>query len=354
MGLVRSKRRVTQGIQCQRCKSDLPATICRGEACAKCGAIERDYLVKLEESDNRIVKILRRALRSALTWVPLRISDTRTVGFAFQSMDPTLIPQYKPVGKCIYCGSTNELSREHIIPYGLNGDLVLAKASCKDCATITSSFEGEILQGELKSLRTKLQFRSRRRTGPKTVLFTLTTDAGSKELQIPIENSPIIWPSPVLSLAGFFEGVPTRGTRIIGSRGINWGRDPYDVVRSLGGKGFSMNFTIKPPQFGKMLAKIGYSYAVAELGLSTIRKVFVLPALLGLEDDVGMWVGSGPDRLKIPPAALHYLQLDVRDLDDDEVLVLVHIKLFANSPTATYTVVVGTASRPAAREHRGI
>ena len=29
--------------------------------------------------------------------------------------------QYRPVGYCIYCGDSNELSREHIVPLGLGG-----------------------------------------------------------------------------------------------------------------------------------------------------------------------------------------------------------------------------------------
>jgi len=35
------------------------------------------------------------------------------------------------IGKCIYCGSTEALSDEHIIPLGLNGAWILEQASCK-------------------------------------------------------------------------------------------------------------------------------------------------------------------------------------------------------------------------------
>ncbi len=37
-----------------------------------------------------------------------------------------------PIGRCIYCGGRKGLLDEHIIPYGLGGNLVLPEASCKD------------------------------------------------------------------------------------------------------------------------------------------------------------------------------------------------------------------------------
>jgi hypothetical protein len=42
-----------------------------------------------------------------------------------------------PVGYCIYCQATDELTNEHILPFGLSGTAVLPKSSCKACAKIT-------------------------------------------------------------------------------------------------------------------------------------------------------------------------------------------------------------------------
>lgn len=42
--------------------------------------------------------------------------------------------RFLPVGYCIYCGSTDELGDEHIVPYGLSGDAVIPKGSCAVCA----------------------------------------------------------------------------------------------------------------------------------------------------------------------------------------------------------------------------
>lgn len=66
------------------------------------------------------------------------------------------------VGQCIYCGSTEELSSEHVIPYGLGGNLVLHDSSCKSCADETSKLEGRLLRGHWWPYRQFLGLRSRR------------------------------------------------------------------------------------------------------------------------------------------------------------------------------------------------
>jgi hypothetical protein len=33
-------------------------------------------------------------------------------------------------GFCIYCGSTEQLSREHVVPYALGGTLTITEGSC--------------------------------------------------------------------------------------------------------------------------------------------------------------------------------------------------------------------------------
>jgi hypothetical protein len=48
----------------------------------------------------------------------------------------------KSKDKCIYCGKLDtKLSDEHIVPESLGGVHIIRKASCPECATITSRFE---------------------------------------------------------------------------------------------------------------------------------------------------------------------------------------------------------------------
>jgi HNH endonuclease len=64
--------------------------------------------------------------------------------------------RYPEVGVCIYCGSTNQLEDEHIVPFGLGGNAILPAASCRTCAVVTSRFELSVLRGPMRPIRVAL------------------------------------------------------------------------------------------------------------------------------------------------------------------------------------------------------
>lgn len=60
---------------------------------------------------------------------------------------------FKTIGRCIYCGRkghAERLTREHVIPKGLNGSLIFLGASCEACRVTTARFEEEVLRSEYK------------------------------------------------------------------------------------------------------------------------------------------------------------------------------------------------------------
>jgi hypothetical protein len=57
------------------------------------------------------------------------------------------------IGRCIYCGSTENLSKEHIVPLGLGGEDVLYDASCGWCRDATSRIESRLLKHACKGFR---------------------------------------------------------------------------------------------------------------------------------------------------------------------------------------------------------
>ena len=72
--------------------------------------------------------------------------------------------RFEPVGICIYCGKKNaKLGDEHIIPYGLGGQLILQAASCKACETITAKFEGVVQRTIYGDFRMRHNLPSRRK-----------------------------------------------------------------------------------------------------------------------------------------------------------------------------------------------
>jgi hypothetical protein len=70
---------------------------------------------------------------------------------------------YSPVGRCIYCHSTDGLTVEHVIPFGLGGRLELPESGCHRCSKITSDFEHTCLRTMYGPLRLLYDLPSRRK-----------------------------------------------------------------------------------------------------------------------------------------------------------------------------------------------
>lgn len=114
-------------------------------------------------------------------------------------------PGQRTVGQCIYCGSREELTDEHIIPFGLGGRWVLGKASCPSCSRTTAGFEQEVLRGMLGGLRAALKIRTRRRAQRPTKSTLGLERAGSVEfVEVPIEQAVQLLVLPVYPPPGFF------------------------------------------------------------------------------------------------------------------------------------------------------
>jgi len=68
----------------------------------------------------------------------------------------------KIINQCIYCLSEDNLSDEHALPYSMNGDIILGKASCPSCQKkINSEVENKINSIFYKSARSFLRLKSR-------------------------------------------------------------------------------------------------------------------------------------------------------------------------------------------------
>jgi hypothetical protein len=93
------------------------------------------------------------------------------------------------IGKCIYCASTDDLSDEHIIPYGLGAQWQLGKASCRKHRDITSKFELDVQRNLWGPIRAAMQMPSRRGHEDKRVEITLKRKGGLTEL-IKIHSCP--------------------------------------------------------------------------------------------------------------------------------------------------------------------
>lgn len=250
--------------------------------------------------------------------------------------------KYKAVGHCIYCGSSDHLSDEHIVPLGLQpkgGDWFLPKASCDKCADITKRFEGLCLQGTLGPLRAKLNLRSRRKPKSTTEWTTSHRDDGRIETRtVPLDEFPMVCLGFDLEAAGLLcQAEPT--TEFVGRQIVRY--QTGEIEKHLQ-EGVALKLgRVSPRGYARMLAKIAHSYAVAKFGEASF--VPCLPEIiLGKSDYAPHFVGG--DRSGVPlldqPTALHHVYPQACDLNG-ALHLLVAVRLFAFMGMPRYLVVVG-------------
>src|SRR5262245_55960649 len=83
---------------------------------------------------------------------------------------PTRLHVFDPVHRCIYCGTIHRrLGKEHVVPYGLGGRVILPRSSCisedpkniVSCSDITKKIEQACLRRMLGPLRIRLDMPTR-------------------------------------------------------------------------------------------------------------------------------------------------------------------------------------------------
>ena len=251
----------------------------------------------------------------------------------------------QPVGRCIYCGRTDiKLYKEHIIAKSLGGTLmgqddVLPEASCSACAKITSELETHAAHDIFLPLRTILGLHTDKER-PK--VFPL--QGLRKGKSVPLSVSPQMHPchfgllhyEPPAFLSGqnYKRGINVRGYSVHGpSR--TW---VEQKLQDLNIDGFTSTVTFKGTIFERLIAKIGYGFAVKGYGAGMIDNAYVRSTILGHTDDVGKWVGCMTDE---PPPPASKNTHEIRIGEDSKGNVHALVRLFANYRTPEYLVVVG-------------
>jgi hypothetical protein len=250
---------------------------------------------------------------------------------------------HKPVGRCIYCGASDEkLTREHIIPFGLGGQWVLPDASCKACAAITARVEQFCLRPMLGRFRIQMKLPTRRpgeRPGA-LPLEIVKADGSSESKPLPIEEHPITcigfdWAAPRL-----LDGKP-RDNAFEGRMVVRYAGTDRDLLKhaddgdklKLGSVGMAI--------FARMLAKIGHSFAIANTPPNSFEPMLPNLILGKAELDASYLVGgdkSGWSPKSEPCLHSVYLQ---DCISDGVAYTLARIALFEFAGMPRYHVVVG-------------
>ena len=111
------------------------------------------------------------------------------------------------VGHCIYCGASENLSDEHVIPLALGGNIILPNSSCPNCATITSDFERRVLRGFMLSGRVAGNYPTRRpKKRPKSLPLQVEKQGEFEKIDLPVQEHPALLLLPLLKPSGILKG----------------------------------------------------------------------------------------------------------------------------------------------------
>lgn len=252
--------------------------------------------------------------------------------------------RYPPVGFCIYCGArNNKLSEEHIIPYALNGAMVLPMASCKSCERETHSYEYTVCRRIFGNFRIRYNVRSRRKKErPSHIeIGTISKDGTPGKTIVPANEHPI-----TLILYKFEESDYLKGNREEDSK-FNWVPIPIFSKKELDELVEKYNWDrllevkMVPVEFARMLGKIAYSFVVAEATLDGFTPFQqLIDVILNRNDNVSYLIGGDWDIPPSDPAGYHQIAMKYL-IRDGYVDVIVEMRLFPAFETPLYRVVVG-------------
>jgi len=253
----------------------------------------------------------------------------------------TTTPKTKYIGKCIYCGSTDNLTREHVVPRGLGGPWLLLKASCKRCAKITSEFEREVLREFFLLVRTKLDLPTYNpKNKPDSFSFKVKVDGQEKDVEVPASDAPTLFMMPLFKEPGHIRknaqesGILVSGVSLHGKENeMREFQAKYNIE--------SISYTERlRTSFARVLAKIAYGMTVLRYGLNMIEEAYVLPYIIDNKGGIGQWVGcEAPHKSpSLLPKEKFFHRIENLEKNNEAG---VRIRLFASYQTPEYLVIVG-------------
>lgn len=244
------------------------------------------------------------------------------------------------VNKCIYCGSSANLSDEHTFPFSLWGDRKLIRGSCDVCAKITSGLELHVARELLLHVRVLYGFRSRRKQNePKTFpLHVVGADGAKSTLMLDPKDHPAFVTFPLYELPQMLVDRNKRsGIAVNGTRLLQFGVDPKTVKNRYGFNAITHTDTFKGNHFPRFLAKWAYCDAVFQYGVDAFDEVYVIDDILGATDGIGSFVGTdGQTSIPKKPGVYTY-----QFLQSAERELLARLKLFPQSDSPEYLVLIG-------------
>jgi len=176
------------------------------------------------------------------------------------------------VGVCIYCGSRDQLTDEHVLPQGLGGVVVLRKGSCEVCRLKIHPFETRFLRNVLGPLRHGRGMRSKNRgkaKGPRGAWVTIQRADGTRFKQfVEAKDLPkFSFKLPRYYFPPYFMVPPKATDKPLMRREIQTAIDRGDAEHQLKTLGGIIDLECDEDSICRTLAKISHGIATAALGV---------------------------------------------------------------------------------------
>lgn len=252
-------------------------------------------------------------------------------------------------GKCIYCGAGGPLSDEHVIPFGLGGDLVLARASCRACAEETSRLERRLLRGHWWPYRLRLGLKSRRKhvTVPNLQVMVEASDGTRSTAELPMAEQSI---AMIFDLAppSILEGAARTdlpSARRVGMKVL--GKAPSTVVvagrrrRLTSDERITIPVNLDASDLCRFLAKVAHAFAICRRGADFCSEYFLPSIILGRAEGAATYVGGGESNLVGPLLPGQGLHAIIDRINTQYLSVYVQLFRDGGTPPPIYEVVVG-------------
>jgi hypothetical protein len=239
---------------------------------------------------------------------------------------------FPPVGRCIYCGSVGGgvLTKEHILPAGLGGSLILPRASCTACQAMIHTFETICMRETLLPFRKAIGLRRHAKEVPVSVPLTFDLDLQGPR-RVGLDQHPNVVVLPALrDPPGILAGrAPERELNF--EYKIFGGVEILEETQRRLSKQKRVGINLDGYSWIRMLAKIAHGLAVAELGLEGFDPG--LPDLiLGRNPLLASYlVGRGMVPMPVPenaPLPLHNIRL-LGATSGGRHMAAVNMRLFA-------------------------
>jgi hypothetical protein len=156
---------------------------------------------------------------------------------------------------------------------------------------------------------------------------------------LPVDRHPTSIGLPKFGLPGYIDpDHPDRETLNVEGFGVMKpdGASLIQASRQYGAEEYVIRFP-DPSDLARFVAKVGFGFAVACVGLRALVSPYVTNAILGHKSDAGRWVGNLDEAPRNANSGVHSVTLECRRNE-----LWAHVRLFAQFGFPEYLVIVGS------------